>query len=487
MRRTAAASLVTPIVRSAGWIRLERVVMACVAAALLTLAAGCADDGDRILPPSNPPGIQDLTVESSSNQGAILRWTLPEEPGRICELRYSLEAIDEENWTLAIPIPIEGRTTVLATASQRRVLVPGLYHQVRYYFSVRTGDQEGALSVVSNSPHAFGGTPLPDMGHWFRGFGGGQGPDGPVTALVEYGGNLVVAGAFLNVGGVSVQHIALFDGSEWSALGAGLDGIVTGLAVNGEDLYAVGRFEQAGDVAASHVARWDGFAWYQVGLGLEQVPWRIATHDGLVVVGFWESDRPFLEWDGVAWTSMPIAGVGEGAAGNCICLISTNDGLLAGGEFDIGANCCTVLLRWDGTAWARFPGKQPPFIVARIDEVRGQLVATLWSGLEDYPEDTPINLRWNGGDWVPLALTKASQSDPGTRLGGGIIVALLGGKPIAVGNAASGAGRAVVMLEGDTWLPLGVLDGLDVDIPLTGAVVQGHLYIAGEFQRSGRY
>jgi hypothetical protein len=398
-----------------------------------------------------------------------------------CELRYSLESIDAKNWSLAIPVSIDDGRPERAPVSQRRVHVSGLYQQVRYFFSVRARDQQGALTAVSNCPNTIGGIPRPEPGHWTSGFEGGMGPDGPITAMVAYAGNLVVGGGFSNVGGVSAPHVALFDGSEWHPLAAGLDGDVNDLAVLGNDLYAVGPFEHAGDLEASHVARWDGSAWHAVGLGLPKAPWRVAGYNGAVVAGLWESDPIFTMWDGVAWAPMPVAGAVGGISGNCLCLLPTSNGLLAGGEFDMGANCCTVLLRWDGTTWSVYPGQQPPFIVARINEWEGNTIVSLWPGLEDYPANTPLNLRWNGADWVPLALTTASQSGSGARLGGGIIVAVGGGKPIAVGIPASGVGVAVVTLERDTWLPLGALDDLDLDIPPVGAVVQGHLYVGGEF------
>ena len=49
------------------------------------------------------------------------------------------------------------------------------------------------------------------------------GMNGTVFALDNYGGNLIAAGAFTNAGGVSVNNIAQWNGTSWSALGSGMN------------------------------------------------------------------------------------------------------------------------------------------------------------------------------------------------------------------------------------------------------------------------
>jgi hypothetical protein len=75
-------------------------------------------------------------------------------------------------------------------------------------------------------------------------------------------GSLVAAGQFTSAGGVAANHIARWNGTSWSALGAGLGSAVTalGLLPNG-DVVASGSFATAGGIAAAGVARWNGASW----------------------------------------------------------------------------------------------------------------------------------------------------------------------------------------------------------------------------------
>jgi hypothetical protein len=75
---------------------------------------------------------------------------------------------------------------------------------------------------------------------------------------------LFVGGEFWSAGGVTVNNVARWDGSAWSALagpfGAGIDGSVDALAVfddgSGPTLYAGGSFTTAGGLWSRSIAAW---------------------------------------------------------------------------------------------------------------------------------------------------------------------------------------------------------------------------------------
>jgi hypothetical protein len=92
----------------------------------------------------------------------------------------------------------------------------------------------------------------------------GAGPAGPL---------LVAGGGFGSIGGISNTSNAAWDGTQWVALGSGVDDEVYALlpvpsASAGVDLIVAGYFENAGGVQATHVARWDGSSWSAMGAGL---------------------------------------------------------------------------------------------------------------------------------------------------------------------------------------------------------------------------
>ncbi|MEM6327284.1 MAG: hypothetical protein AAF791_09220, partial [Bacteroidota bacterium] len=145
------------------------------------------------------------------------------------------------------------------------------------------------------------------------------GDDDPL-ALVEYRGQLVVAGGFdsvLPVGadGLPVPGIAAYDPATgaWSALGGGIvdlnDFGVADLAVAGDDLWAGGDFTLAGGRASVNVARWAGTAPFDGVYATFRLDARRAEEAGLVSVysrrgRYGSNDTPFL-----AIESGPAAGL----------------------------------------------------------------------------------------------------------------------------------------------------------------------------------
>src|SRR5262249_38993952 len=85
------------------------------------------------------------------------------------------------------------------------------------------------------------------------------------------GPSLFAGGDFTTAGGVTVNYIARWNGSNWSTLGSGMSGSVDALTVfddgAGSALYAGGGFYTAGGIAARSVAKWNGISWSALGGG----------------------------------------------------------------------------------------------------------------------------------------------------------------------------------------------------------------------------
>src|SRR5688572_7860916 len=125
-----------------------------------------------------------------------------------------------------------------------------------------------------------------DGTRWFA-LGSGMEAFGTVEALVVYddggGPALYAGGAFTTAGGVTVNHVARWNGTSWSALGGGVNDNVQALAVlddgSGPALYAGGRFWRAGSVGASRIARWNGSSWSPLGSGMSDWVYALAVYD----------------------------------------------------------------------------------------------------------------------------------------------------------------------------------------------------------------
>lgn len=85
--------------------------------------------------------------------------------------------------------------------------------------------------------------------------------------LLVWEDHLYVAGNFRMAGGVEVNGIARWDGSEWTAMGAGFNSTVYGLGVFNGELYAGGDFTASGNTSLSRIAKWDGMEWVSPGFG----------------------------------------------------------------------------------------------------------------------------------------------------------------------------------------------------------------------------
>jgi len=203
-----------------------------------------------------------------------------------------------------------------------------------------------------------------------------------VSALCVFddgsGPALFACGVFDSAGGQPADHIAKWDGTSWSALGSGLTSstyaLVRSLAVyddgSGPALYAAGEFESAGGVTVDGIAKWDGTTW-------SALPWAVGSpgansfralgtyDDGRGLALYAGGSGPSLgfglgsvcnvgRWDGSTWTNL---GSGfEPPGGLIYSMLSFDDGqgggeaLWIGGAFDlVGGNIPSLgVARWHG-------------------------------------------------------------------------------------------------------------------------------------------
>jgi hypothetical protein len=88
----------------------------------------------------------------------------------------------------------------------------------------------------------------------------GLGVNGPVYGLAAAGNRLVLGGSFTQVTNTTGQMIpakcvAIWDGSDWSALDSGLNGTVVALSISGPELIVGGYFTGAGGKVSHYAAK----------------------------------------------------------------------------------------------------------------------------------------------------------------------------------------------------------------------------------------
>ena len=222
---------------------------------------------------------------------------------------------------------------------------------------------DGQLIAGGDFDYCAGTGPVSRLAYWDGAFWQTLegGANAPVLCMTESGGDLVVGGHFTSLNGVSCARIGRLGDSGWEALGAGANGVVTALDTYAGWLYAGGGFTSIGGVTANHVAYWDGSAWHAMGDGLDGTVYALCRHDGDLYAGMRSYDpgnevASLFRWDGSAWHEVCDLMCAE-SYGEIRALVSTEDGLVAGGAFHTidneNANHAAILS--DGT-WSAFDG-----------------------------------------------------------------------------------------------------------------------------------
>jgi polygalacturonase/phosphodiesterase/alkaline phosphatase D-like protein len=102
-----------------------------------------------------PAAISDLSAGSATTDSLTLNWTAPGDDGSTgtassYDIRYSTSSIDETNWSSATQV--SGEPAPQAAGSAESVTVSGLSSDTTYYFAIKTSDEAGNVSAISNSP-----------------------------------------------------------------------------------------------------------------------------------------------------------------------------------------------------------------------------------------------------------------------------------------------------------------------------------------------
>src|SRR5262249_40027234 len=146
--------------------------------------------------------------------------------------------------------------------------------------------------IAAGSILTAGGVTVNNIARWngseWRPLAGGM--DGPVYSLAPYSGRLIAGGAFTHAGAVAVGQIAAWTGTTWLPLTTGVPaayfpGEVDSLVVSGSTLYVGGYCDKAGIVNAINVARWSGSSWSGFVGGSDDEVMALGVWNGNVIAG----------------------------------------------------------------------------------------------------------------------------------------------------------------------------------------------------------
>lgn len=284
--------------------------------------------------------------------------------------------------------------------------------------------------------------------------GGGVGFSDPdnaasVNALCVYddgnGPALIAGGTFSKAGSISASKVARWNGREWSALSSvnfpstahvhALEPFDDG---TGPALFVGGRFVKVGSQVVNHIAKWNGVQWSPLAPGISstgaQTPgvmgvFALKVYDdgsgpALYVGGdIKEAGGLFSEsvvrWDGASWTSVgggivPIDD--EGTLVRALQVFDDGSGqaesLFVGGRFSTAGNTETRrIARWNGSTWSALgeglysvPHQIWDTVAALSIFDDGQGAALYAGGHFERAGDGPAAAiaKWNGRAWSAL-------------------------------------------------------------------------------------
>jgi trimeric autotransporter adhesin len=347
----------------------------------------------------------------------------------------------------------------------------------------------------------------------------GNGANGDVFALAVSGGNVYAGGAFTSIGGVAANRVAVWNGSHWAALGSGINGNVYALVVSGVDVFAGGDFIQVCGIAAcnmfnrtvNRVAEWNGSSWSALGSGVDNIVAALAVSGGSVYAGGYfiqvcgnaacnsgnTTANYIAAWNGSSWSA-----VGNGLNSQVNALALSGSTLVAGGLFtqlcgnatcDSGNAAANRIAEWNGSSWSALGNG--------VNGTNAEVVALLVSGSTVFaggqftevcgnPGCTLGNAsannvaQWNGSSWSALGNGLDGPVGSFGMIGGTLYAS--GVFTEACGNPGCSSGNTIVnhvaAWNGSSWSALG--SGTN-DIVEALAADGSNLYIGGLFAAAG--
>ena len=236
-----------------------------------------------------------------------------------------------------------------------------------------------------------------------------------------FDGQLVATGRFTEIGGVSADYVAAYDGSTWQSMGDGLPGRGQYLAASSEELVVSGSFAQTATPNDPSLRRWNGSQWVVLTEHATSTMFSVFSAGDDVYVAAQYTDpmsgelSRLTRYDGAGFEPQIPSG-GLGIRGGVRLIRPYGDDLLAVGEFTAaGRTQAYHLARFDGTQWHSLdPDRTLSEVskVADIIEFQGELYAGIGRGALGSESETAPVMRLQGASWVPIDYALLTDTIP---------------------------------------------------------------------------
>lgn len=345
-----------------------------------------------------------------------------------------------------------------------------------FNFQVKALIVESSNSIYAGGDFtSSGGSPVYYIAKWNGTTWSNLGPgvNSKVKTLIKIGSDLYAGGDFTATydNSIILRCVAKWDGSNWSPVGLGFTGgLVYSLIAYGSTLYAGGSFNATGGVPINFIAQWSGTEWIPVCTS-QQYGMRgnyvraLAVIGNLVYVGgdFSQGGRTFLNDIGLldqntnTWQNI-------GSANNRVnAILWDGSNLYVGGYFtQIGdAFSCNYVARYDGVHWSVMESGRSNVVFALAKDGSGNLYA---GGLDGVGQ-------WNGSTWTELGTIAAGDTIFALAVIGSTLY--VGGNFTQIGGVSA---NYLAKWDGGSWT---AVDPVGMNGPVRALAVHGTDLIAG--------
>ncbi len=325
----------------------------------------------------------------------------------------------------------------------------------------------------------------------------GNGVNGVVHSIVTIGLEVYVGGEFSRADGINVDNVANWTKQErWRAMGTGISGPVYDMVVQGDRIVAGGKFTAAGSSSANNIARWNGSNWIPLGAGAiggGEVVWAVGVNGEDVYIGgdFTQADgistNNVALWRDGAWQALDAGITSTGAVSAVYAIIRADEGMWFGGEFESAGtfeSANLALYDYTNSTWANItPETGIVNGTVRALEVSPN-GALLIGGEFDEINGAPFKriARRAGNTWFPLGTGVNNRVR--TILAAEDTEYFVGGSfSLAGGAAAAGVAR----WGGTAWQALSQQNSNSVDgaVHAIAQAPNGDIIVGGDFILAG--